>query len=178
VAENPVVVEARAHRAARGSGWAVLGSREGPSVHRASEVGDEKWTRLVEHHDVISRHATSDNGGRVVKSTGDGVLATFPTPTSALTATTTMRDQLLGADIPIRAGAHIGQIEVRSDGDIAGIAVNIAARVEAHAQSGEIVVSHTLRDMLMGTDHTFTNTGTHQLKGVDGDWTLYRLDPN
>ncbi len=147
------------------------------STVRASDLGDRAWKQLIDLHDAITTHVTTDYGGRVVKTTGDGVLATFGDPAQAIDAAVRMRDQLAGSGIPIRAGLHIGHVELRDDGDIAGIAVNIAARVEARADDGEILVSQTLRDMLMGTSHTFTDAGEHHLKGVDGTWRLHRLEP-
>lgn len=90
-----------------------------------------------------------------------------------MTAARSIRDQLGGSGIPIRAGVHAGQVELREDGDIAGLAVNIAARIEGAATNGEVLVSQAIRDMLLGTGNEFTDRGEHHLKGIDGSWRLY-----
>lgn len=143
------------------------------STIRASELGDAGWRQLVELHDVVSQRTVAGQDGTVVKTTGDGIVATFPTPAGALAAAKAIRDQLGGSGIPIRAGVHAGQFELREDGDIAGLAVNIAARVEGCASAGEVLVSQAMRDMLLGTDNQFTDRGEHELKGIDGTWRLY-----
>lgn len=146
------------------------------STRQASKLGDHGWKQLVEHHDTICARIVDNHRGRVVKYTGDGLLATFPDPVAALAAATAMQGELASSGISIRAGLHVGQIELREEGDIAGIAVNIAARVEAHAEPGQILVSQTVRDMLMGTQQDFIDAGQHQLKGVEGIWRLYQLN--
>jgi len=147
------------------------------STRRASELGDNAWQQLLELHDTMATNTVHSHQGRPVKTTGDGILATFPDPAAAVTAALQLRDQLRAVGIETRAGIHVGQIEIRDDGDIAGIAVNIAARVESHAAPGEVLVSQTTRDMLLGTDTEFTDLGEHELKGIEGTWRLHRTEP-
>ena len=112
----------------------------------------------------------------MVKSTGDGLLATFDSPSEAVDCGLRLCDELHGIGIDIRAGVHAGQIEVHDDGDISGIAVNLAARVEQQAEDGELWASSTVRDMLLGGDVQFAERGEHQLKGIDGSWRLFAVN--
>jgi class 3 adenylate cyclase len=143
------------------------------STKRAAELGDSEWRKVIELHDSISRLRVSSQGGTTIKSTGDGTLAIFDDPRSAVSAALDLARDLGASGIPVRAGLHIGQIEVQDSGDVTGIAVNIAARVQALAGDGEVLVSQTVRDMLLGTSFNMTARGTHQLKGVDGSWQVY-----
>jgi len=143
------------------------------STERSSELGNVEWGKLLEIHNSISQARANDHGGNIVKYTGDGMLATFPDPTAAVTAALDLSRDLAASGISIRAGCHTGQIEVTDGGDISGIAVNIAARVQSLAQGGEVMVSQTMRDMLMGTSIAMSDRGEHQLKGVDGTWRCY-----
>ena len=111
----------------------------------------------------------------MVKSTGDGLLAVFDAPSQGVDCGLRLRDDLRGIGIQIRAGLHAGEIELRDDGDISGIAVNLAARVEQHAHEGEVWASQTVRDMMLGGGATFTDRGQHQLKGIDGTWSLFAV---
>ena len=111
-----------------------------------------------------------------MKSTGDGILAVFPDPASALEGAVELRAKLHEMGVTVRVGLHSGRIEVADDNDVSGVAVHIAARVMAAADDGEIVVSRTVRDLMLGADTTFRDLGPHGLKGVDGEWDLYALE--
>lgn len=143
------------------------------STKRAATLGDGEWRNVVELHDSISRRRVSNYGGRVIKNTGDGMLATFDNPHSAVSAALDLSRDLFASGTPIRAGLHIGQIEVQDSGDVTGIAVNIAARVQALADDNEVLVSQTVRDMLLGAPFAMIDRGTKELKGVDGTWQIY-----
>jgi class 3 adenylate cyclase len=121
-------------------------------------------------HRIVDRHA-----GRVVKTTGDGILATFDGPLRAVRCALALRDDLRSLGLEIRAGLHVGEIEVHRD-DVAGLAVHIAARIEALAEDGEILVSRTLPDLVVGSGLTFVDRGSHTLKGVPGEWQLFRVE--
>ena len=143
------------------------------STKIAADIGNVEWGRLMERHNSICQARISDHGGSIVKNTGDGVLAIFQEPGAAVSAGLDLSRDLAASGISIRAGSHTGQIEVADDGDISGIAVNIAARVQGLAEGGEVMVSQTVRDMLMGTPIVMTDRGEHHLKGVEGTWRCY-----
>ena len=128
------------------------------------ELADDLAHRLVEQF-----------GGQLVKTTGDGILATFDGPGRAIRCAAALGDELAGIDLQIRAGLHT-EIELR-DGDVGGIAVHIAARVMAAAAPGEILPSSTVRDLVVGSDITMTDRGSHPLKGVEGSWQLFAASP-
>ena len=111
----------------------------------------------------------------MIKHTGDGALATFSDPAGAVASVAQVREQLLVMGLALRAGLHAGVIELRDDGDISGIAVNIAARVQALAEPGEILVSETFRDLLLGSSFKFDDRGEHNLKGLDRPRRLYAV---
>jgi len=144
------------------------------STRRAEELGDRKWRALLDIHDELSARSVEAQGGRVVKTTGDGILATFDGPGRAIRAATALQDELRGVQIGLRTGIHTGEIEVRGN-DVSGIAVHLAARVMAEADPGEILVSRTVRDLVVGSDIPFADRGAHQLKGIEGDWQLYSV---
>jgi len=112
--------------------------------------------------------------GQEVKTTGDGFLATFDSPVRALQFAVRLRELMREVRLQLRVGMHTGQCEV-SNGDVAGIAVHVAARVLAAAQAGEVLVSGTVRDLLLGSDFNFDDRGRHTLKGIDGAWQLFAL---
>lgn len=145
------------------------------STSRATEAGDHQWHDLIDTHDSLSHRIVTRHGGRVVKSTGDGILAVFPAPSSATEAVTELRSRLNDLGLAIRAGIHAGEVEDHSDGDISGLAVNLAARVEQAAPDGETYVSSTVQQMLLGTEVSLVDAGEHSLKGIEGNWRLYRL---
>jgi class 3 adenylate cyclase len=144
------------------------------STERASELGDRRWRELLEVHDDQGRRLVEQWGGRLVKSTGDGLLATFDGPGRAIACAVALREQLGDIDLQIRAGLHAGEVEVRGD-DVGGIAVHIAARILGEAAPGEILVSRTVRDLVAGSDRTLIDRGTRRLKGVEGDWQLFAV---
>ncbi len=142
------------------------------STQKAAQVGDRRWRALLDEHDLRSEQVVTRFGGNVVKQTGDGTLATFDGPARAVQAAQELRGALAGAGMPIRAGLHTGEIE-RRNGDVGGIGVHIAARVAALACADEVLVSRTVRDLVIGSDLAFEDRGTHELKGVPDTWQIY-----
>jgi class 3 adenylate cyclase len=145
------------------------------STRLAADLGDAAWRRLLGEHHRTARELLARYGGREVKTTGDGIVATFDAPLRAIRCALAMRDALLGLGLEIRAGLHVGEIEVQRD-DIAGLAVHIAARIEALAASGEVLVSRTLPDLVVGSGLRFVERGSHALRGVPGDWQLFSVE--
>jgi class 3 adenylate cyclase len=141
------------------------------STRRAAEMGDRDWHALLDAHDAIVRAQLCRFRGREVNSTGDGFLAMFDGPQRAIRCAIAIRDAVGALGIEVRAGLHTGECEVRGD-DIGGIAVHIGARVSASAGPNEVLVSSTLRDLVIGSGLAFDDRGAHQLKGVPGDWRL------
>jgi class 3 adenylate cyclase len=145
------------------------------STERAADMGDRRWRALLETHDAVARAIVAQHHGRLVKLTGDGVLATFDGPGRAIRATLAFRDALRSFDIDIRAGLHAGEIELRSD-DISGIGVHVAARVLDHADSGELLVSGAVPMLVAGSGIEFDDRGEHELKGIPGVWKLFAVE--
>ena len=146
------------------------------STRQSAAVGDANWRAVLDSHDRTARGLIDEHRGRVVKSTGDGLLAVFDVPSQGVECGVKMCDALRGIGVEIRAGIHAGEIEVHDDGDISGIAVNLAARVEQKAADGELWTSSTVRDMMMGGSARFTERGEHELKGIDGSWRLFSVN--
>ncbi len=146
------------------------------STERAAQLGDARWRALLERHDELTRRHVGEFGGTAVKSTGDGQLATFGGPAAAVRCTEAVRDALAQEGIPIRAGLHTGEIE-RIGEDVGGLGVHLAARVCAEAAPGEILVSRTIRDLVVGSGLAFEDRGIHRLKGVPGEWELLAVAP-
>jgi class 3 adenylate cyclase len=145
------------------------------STERAASVGDERWRELLDAHDDIARRQISRYQGQLVKSTGDGILATFDGPVRAIQAATAIRDATRRVGIEIRAGLHTGEIQRHGD-DVGGLGVHIAARVQAAAQPGEVLASRTVKDLVAGSGVRFTDRGTHRLKGVPEEWQLFGVE--
>ena len=141
------------------------------STERAAAQGDRHWRTLLESHDTVSRGVIDQHGGRIIKLTGDGVLATFDGPGRAVQCARSLREALRTLAIDIRVGIHTGEIEVRGD-DIGGIAVHVASRVMDHADPGEIWVSGAVPLLMVGSNVEFEPRGERALKGVPGDWQL------
>ncbi len=142
------------------------------STVQAASLGDRQWRKLLDRHDRIARAQVEQFGGRVVKTTGDGVLATFDTPTRAIRCAFGLRDALAGIDLAMRAAIHTGEIEIRGD-DIGGIGVHIAARGLGQAGDGRVIVTRTSRDLATGTDLAFAALGSVGLRGIPGEWELF-----
>ena len=145
------------------------------STSRAEEVGPARWRDLVGEHNRKASAAVDRYRGRLVKTTGDGVLAQFEGAERAVRGAAAIREAVRGLGLEIRAGVHTGEVEIAPD-DVRGIAVHTAARIMAVAGSGEILVSATVADLLEGSDLTFADAGIHELKGLHGPRQLYRLD--
>ena len=144
------------------------------STEHAARLGDRRWTELLATHDTIVRSELERFRGREVKSTGDGVLATFDGPGRAIRCAQSLRDTLRPLGIEIRAGLHSGEIELRGI-DVGGIAVHIGARVAGAAAAGEVLVSRTVCDLVSGSGIDFVDRGDHVLKGVPGTWKLFAV---
>lgn len=123
---------------------------------------------------LVAKHV-SDCGGRVVKQLGDGHLITFDRPARGIRAASLIRDEMDDLGISLRFGIHTGEVEVRGD-DIGGIATHIAARVLGEAGPGEILVSSVVPPLIAGSGLQFEERGPHDLEGIPGEWTLYRLE--
>jgi class 3 adenylate cyclase len=144
------------------------------STDRARKVGDRRWGELLDTHDRLARELVGQLQGRLVKSTGDGILALFDRPGRGIRCATALRDRLRGSGVEIRAGVHTGEVQLRGD-DVGGIAVHFAARVMAAAQPGEVLVSGTVHDLVAGSDYVLEDRGAHALKGMAGEWRLFAV---
>ena len=145
------------------------------STRRASEAGDRGWRELLDRHDDLTRRQLSRFRGREVKTLGDGFLATFDGPARGIECACAIRDGCQPLGIEVRAGLHTGECELAGD-DVRGMAVNIGARVGALAGPGEVLVSSTVKDLVVGADLTFSERGAHELKGVPDSWRLFSAD--
>jgi class 3 adenylate cyclase len=145
------------------------------STELAADVGDRRWRELLDEHDSAVAATVSRFDGVLVKSTGDGALATFASPGRAIAAAKAIDSTVAGIGLQVRAGLHTGECERRGV-DIGGIAVHIAARIAAAAGPGQVLVSRTVTDLVVGADMTFSDAGEHELKGVPGSWHLFTVD--
>jgi class 3 adenylate cyclase len=144
------------------------------STEYMAQVGDRRWKELLAAHDALVQAEVERFRGRMVKSTGDGVLATFDGPGRAIRCACAIRDAVRSLGVDVRAGLHSGEIELRGD-DVAGMAVHIGARVSALAGAGEVFVSSTVKDLVAGSGIGFEDRGEHELKGVPGSWKIYAV---
>jgi class 3 adenylate cyclase/pimeloyl-ACP methyl ester carboxylesterase len=154
------------------------------STALASRLGDTAWRELIDRHDDTARRQIEASQGRLIKTTGDGIVATFDGPGRAIRSVLSLRGQLGAIGLTIRAGLHAGEIELRSLNassdpgghlDIGGIAVHISARVMALADPNDVLVSQTVKDLVVGSGLEFEDSGEHVLKGVPDRWRLYRV---
>jgi class 3 adenylate cyclase len=144
------------------------------STRRAAEIGDRDWHALLDAHDAVVRSQLARFRGREVSTSGDGFLAMFDGPQRAIRCAMAIRDAVQALGIQVRAGLHTGECDVRGD-DIGGIAVHIGARVSALAGPNDVLVSSTLRDLVIGSGLEFEDRGAHTLKGVPGEWHLFAV---
>jgi class 3 adenylate cyclase len=144
------------------------------STRRAAEIGDRDWHAMLDAHDAIVRSQLARFRGREVNTSGDGFLAMFDGPQRAIRCAMAIRDAVKTLGIEVRAGLHTGECEVRGD-DIGGIGVHIGARVSALAGPNDVLVSSTLRDLVIGSGLEFEERGAHKLKGVPGEWHLFAV---
>jgi class 3 adenylate cyclase len=145
------------------------------STERAAAMGDGSWRSLLERHDSLVRQEVEGHRGRLVKSLGDGALAIFDGPSRAISSAIAVRDQLRGLGLEIRAGLHTGECELLPGDDVSGLAVHIGARVSGLAGPGEVLVSSTVRDLIVGSGLTLNDRGQHELKGVPGSWRIFAV---
>lgn len=168
----------------------VTGHREGPpeelervlatvlftdivdSTRSAAAMGDQRWRRLLDDHDRLAQQVIGKHRGNLVKSTGDGILATFDGPGRAVRCALAFGSAANQIGLPLRAGLHTGEIEIRGN-DIGGIAVHAAARVMSHSGSDEVLVSRVVTDLVAGAGLKFAERGSFELKGLPGKWDLF-----
>ncbi|WNG92682.1 adenylate/guanylate cyclase domain-containing protein [Mycobacterium sp. ITM-2016-00318] len=144
------------------------------STRRAAELGDRDWHALLDAHDAVVRAQLARFRGREVNTSGDGFLAMFDGPQRAIRCAMAIRDAVQALGIEVRAGLHTGECEVRGE-DIGGIGVHIGARVAALARANDVLVSSTLRDLVIGSGLEFEDRGAHELRGVPGEWKLFAV---
>jgi class 3 adenylate cyclase len=144
------------------------------STAHAARLGDRGWRQLLDRHDALVGSRVEGHRGRVIKSTGDGVLATFDGPARAISCATQLSGELPELGIEVRAGLHSGECELRAD-DVGGMAVHIGARIAGLAGAGEVLVSSTVKDLVVGSGIEFAERGSAELKGVPGEWRLYAV---
>ena len=142
------------------------------STRSAAAMGDQRWRRVLDDHDQLAQQVIDRHRGSLIKSTGDGILATFDGPGRAVRCALALGSATRQIGLPVRAGLHTGEIEVRGK-DIGGIAVHAAARVMGHCGSDEVLVSRVVTDLVAGAGLKFADRGSHELKGLPGRWDLF-----
>jgi len=144
------------------------------STERAAAMGDHRWREVIESYYALVRRSVERFRGDEVSTEGDGFIARFDGPARAVSCARAVRDGATGLGLEVRAGVHTGEIEIHGE-EIHGLAVHIAARVVAHAEAGEILVSRTVKDLVVGSGIEFNDRGTHELKGVPDAWQLFAV---
>ena len=142
------------------------------STGQASALGDSRWREMLETHDRLGRENVTHFRGNLVKTTGDGLLATFDGPARGVTCAARLQKALERIGLETRAGVHTGEVEMR-EGDVGGIAVHIAARLMDLAEPGEVLASRTVKDLSAGADIAFQDRGVHSLQGLAEPWRLF-----
>jgi class 3 adenylate cyclase len=142
------------------------------STERASELGDRRWRDALDRFEQVVGQEVAAHRGELVSSAGDGALATFDGPARAIRCARDIRDLLRHLGLEVRCGLHTGEV-TRRNGDVAGIAVHIGARVSSAAAPGEVLVTRTVRDLVAGSGIAFAQRGEHALKGLSERWALY-----
>ena len=143
------------------------------STQRAAELGDTAWTDVLKAHHARIREELERYGGREMRTTGDGFFVLFEGPARAVRCALALVEAVRPLGLEIRAGLHIGEVELAGD-DIEGLAIHIGARIAALAGTGEVLVSRTIKDLVVGSGLTFHDRGMHALKGVSEEWQLFR----
>jgi class 3 adenylate cyclase len=144
------------------------------STERAASLGDQKWRSILDAHDRAVREQLRRFGGREIKTTGDGFLVSFDGPARAIRCARAITGAVGTLGVEVRAGLHTGECDVRGE-DLGGLAVHIASRVGSTAKAGEVLVSGTVKDLVVGSDLEFEDRGEHELKGVPGSWRLFAV---
>jgi class 3 adenylate cyclase len=172
--EEFLVGSRRAHEPERALATVLFTDIVG-STERTGELGDRRWRRLLERHNMVVRRQLAIHRGGEVKTLGDGFLATFDGPARAIRCAAAIRADLRGIGIDMRAGIHTGEVEMIGD-DVSGMAVNIGARIGALANPGEVCVSSTVRELVVGSGLEFAERGIHDLRGAPGEWRVFAVD--
>ena len=144
------------------------------STERARELGDRRWRDLLDRHNEIVRRDLERYRGREIDTAGDGFFATFDGPARAIRCARTVVDDLRGIGLDVRAGLPTGEVELAGKA-VRGIAVHTGARVAGMAGAGEVLVSQTVKDLVAGSGIDVEDRGSHELKGIPGDWRLYAV---
>jgi class 3 adenylate cyclase len=144
------------------------------STRQAADLGDFEWRALIKRHDDLVRSQLQHFAGREIDRTGDGFLSAFDSPARAIRCAQAISTAMHGIGLRVRAGVHSGEFEVIGE-HLGGIAVHIGARISALAGPDDVLVSQTVKDAVIGSGITFDDRGTHELKGVPGQWQLYAL---
>lgn len=144
------------------------------STRQIAEIGDRRWKARIEQHDRLAAAEIERHRGTLVRVTGDGLLATFDGPGRCIRAAQAVMSAVRPLGLELRAGVHTGEID-RLERDIAGLAVHAGARIAAIAEAGEVLVSSTVKDLVIGSGIEFAERGTHVLDGVPGQWQLWRV---
>jgi class 3 adenylate cyclase/predicted alpha/beta hydrolase family esterase len=145
------------------------------ATRMANDLGNRDWRERLDAHDRLVRLQANLHGGVLVDSAGDGSFMRFAHPADAIDCAQALHEAMQDLQLDIRAGVHLGDVELRDDGRIGGLSVHIGARVAALPDAGETWVSRTVRDVLLGSDYRFQERGIHSLKGVPSKWPLYRV---
>ena len=145
------------------------------STALAARLGDKRWRDLVGRHNALVRRQLERFRGRELDTAGDGFVASFDGPARGIRCAQAIAESVTALDLSVRAGLHTGECEV-VEGKLAGIAVHIAARIATQATAGEVLVSSTVKDLVVGSSVTFTERGAHELKGVPGSWSLFAVE--
>ena len=144
------------------------------STTQSLAIGDAAWQQRLTSHDQATARIVEANNGTIIKQTGDGHLVLFDRPDHALVAAQDLMQELRLLEMKMRIGIHVGIVEQRGD-DISGAVVNLASRIESVASPDEVLVSATVRDMLIGSRFEFEPAGIHELKGFDEQWALHSM---
>jgi class 3 adenylate cyclase len=147
------------------------------STSRASELGDKAWRELLEAHNATVRREVARFRGTEVKSLGDGFLILFDGPARAIQCAQAITEAMSPLGIKVRAGLHIGEVE-RTESDVLGIAVHLAARIMDVASANEVLISRTVKDLVAGAGIAFVEAGERTFKGIEEKWQLYKVQPS